>query len=68
MSRTIPPLPDEPPAGDMIRIWRERNGWTQLGLATHLGVGERTLRAWETGENTPPRFLWWAMAYLDGGR
>ena len=59
-------LPEAPPGGDLIRLWRERNGWTQLDVCGLLGISERTIRNWETGEADPPRFLWWTMAYLDG--
>ena len=36
-----------------IKALRERAKWTQAGLAHHLGVTEKTVRRWETGEDTP---------------
>lgn len=39
--------------GAEIRAARERRGWTQAELASAVGVGSRTVGAWERGETVP---------------
>ncbi len=36
-----------------IRIYRKKNGLTQIELASKLGVSIATLRRWEAGETSP---------------
>jgi len=36
---------------DEVRRIRERLGWSQPTLARRMGIGESTVRAWESGQN-----------------
>lgn len=38
-----------------IKEQRERIGWTQSQLAEYMGVSERTIQNWESGETTPTK-------------
>jgi len=38
--------------GKTIRRERKRRGWSQRDLAARIGVGPRTVGAWERGENS----------------
>ena len=37
--------------GAMIKELRERNNLTQLQLAKRIGVSDKTISKWETGES-----------------
>jgi transcriptional regulator with XRE-family HTH domain len=39
--------------GDRVRELRELRGWSQDELAVKVGVGSKTVAAWETGRSTP---------------
>jgi transcriptional regulator with XRE-family HTH domain len=49
---------------DQILAWRLERGLTQNELARALGVEERTVRRWESGERVPPPFLALALEAL----
>ena len=49
------PLPH--PLGDLLREWRRRRGWSQLQLATEVGVSPRHLGFVEVGRSEPSRAL-----------
>jgi transcriptional regulator with XRE-family HTH domain len=38
---------------ELLRLAREIRGWTQTQLAEKLGVGQSTVRSWESGLRTP---------------
>lgn len=38
-----------------IKEQRERISWTQSQLAEYMGVSERTIQNWESGETTPTK-------------
>lgn len=40
---------------DLLRVLRERCGWTQTDAAVHLGVSRGSLNNWECGRATPSR-------------
>ena len=45
--------------------WRERTGYSQVQLATVLGVDVMTVSRWERGIMQVPSFLKWALAYVE---
>jgi len=42
-----------PMAGDLLHAMRQRGGWTQVQIATRIGVGQNTMARWERGERLP---------------
>lgn len=50
-----------------LKVWRKRNGYSQVKLAKALGVNIMTVSRWERGvvKNLPP-FLKLALKYLEG--
>ena len=57
--------PDRQPK-KTIRQLREERGWSQLDLATRLGVGHGAVSAWELGERLPAPINRWRLADLFG--
>ena len=55
-------------AGRTIRIWRQRIGLTQEGLAGALSVTFSTVSRWENGHVRPSKLAWRAMAQLAADR
>lgn len=39
--------------GEILRRARERRGWSQAELATHLGVKQQSVSKWESGDARP---------------
>lgn len=50
-----------------LRRWRLDRGLSQRRLSALLGMGERTVMRWESGEVNPPAFLTLALIALDQG-
>lgn len=50
-------LPDIPTIPERISFARRRAGYTQVRLAKELGIGERTLQSYESGETNIPAEL-----------
>lgn len=46
---------EHPPAGGILRQWRQRRGLSQLDLASEAGVSQRHLSFLETGRSAPSR-------------
>jgi len=59
MAYTIGMKPDE------LKEWRYKNGYSQKGLASRLGVDVMTISRWERGVREIPSFLHLALAYLE---
>lgn len=53
--------------GEHVVEWRTSRRLSQAELARQLGIADRTLRRWETGERSIPGFLGLALAALDVG-
>lgn len=47
-----------------LRAWLTEYGRTQRGLARELGVDERTIRYYCSGQQPVPRVVWLALAHL----
>lgn len=45
------------PLGDLLRAWRARRGWSQLRLASEVGMSQRHLGFIEVGRSEPGRAL-----------
>ena len=54
--------------GGIIRLWRQRIGLTQEGLAAALNVTFSTINRWENGHSRPSKLAWRAMAQLAAER
>jgi transcriptional regulator with XRE-family HTH domain len=54
MADKIPPEPKSG-VGDLLKLWRERRGKSQLDLAIDAGVSQRHLSFIESGRSTPSR-------------
>lgn len=54
----------ETPDSDRLRAWLTEHGRTQRGLARELGVDERTVRYWASGQQPVPRVVWLALERL----
>ena len=50
---------------DRLRTWLSANGRSQRGLARELGVSERTMRYYCSGEQPIPAIVWLALQTLD---
>lgn len=51
------------PAPDVRRAIREASGLSQTDVATHLGVGQRSVSRWETGQSDPTKSV--LVRYVD---
>ncbi len=47
----------KPPVGEMLRLWRQRRGLSQLDLACEAGISTRHLSFLETGRSQPSRTM-----------
>ncbi len=52
--------------GDIIRICRKENGWTQKELAEKVGVPSYMISFWETGREQPRKALYSVFNELFG--
>ena len=50
---------------DRLRAWLATHGRSQRGLARELGVSERTMRYYCSGEQPIPAIVWLALQALD---
>lgn len=48
-----------------MKVWRERNGYSQDGLAKALGVNVMTVSRWERDVQSMPSFLHLALEALE---
>lgn len=48
-----PPALDGDKYPERLRAWRESIGWTRVRLARVLGISDRQIRRWESGEQRP---------------
>ncbi len=51
--------------GDMIRFHRLQRGWSQVDLAAHADITERTVRAAESGRRVAHRTLFAIASVLE---
>lgn len=49
----------------MLKQWRERLGLHASGVANVLGISRTTWWRWEAGRKPPPRYLLYAIYWLD---
>lgn len=53
-----------PSDADRLRDWLTEHGRTQRWLARELGVDERTVRYWASGQQPVPHVVWLALERL----
>ena len=51
---------------DRLRDWLAANGRSQRGLARELGIDERTVRYYCSGDRAIPPVIWLALEALAG--
>lgn len=51
---------------DRLRDWLAAHGRSQRGLARELGISERTMRYYCSGEQAIPTVVWLALQTLSG--
>ncbi len=59
----MPILPRVTP--EQLRLWMTENGYTAASLADELGVSERTVWYWRSGQRPIPPFLALALETLE---
>lgn len=64
MRRAVPVDYAAPTGADRVRELIRRAGLTQCGAARELGVDERTVRYWCSGQIKPPRMAFLALERL----
>lgn len=52
-------------AGDRLRAFRKRHGFSQSKAADVCNVSRRTWEGWETRSHEPPSCLWPLLDYID---
>jgi DNA-binding transcriptional regulator YiaG len=55
---------DDTMTGSQVRRLRRHEGWTQVQLATHLGVDPNTVARWERGIVSVPEPVARLMRYV----
>lgn len=50
---------------DELKLWRLKNGYSQIQLAKVLKVDVMTISRWERGVREIPSYLHLALAYLE---
>lgn len=58
--------PHSPKTGQELRVWRERLGWSQLGLSIKANIAQATVWHAERGRFTSET-LWKMLAALQAG-
>lgn len=53
-----------PPAGEAVREAIRAAGWSQVGVARALGLGDRTVRQWCSERSAPSWPVWYAVEAL----
>lgn len=51
--------------GRQLKSWMRRTGHTVQALAAALGVGERSVYRWRSGDQPIPRYIELALAALE---
>lgn len=54
----------QPFTGQALAEWRERLAYSVTDAANELGCSEQSIRNWESGESTPPKYIGIACDFL----